>query len=58
LARFCHIASGSASELEYHLLLARDLKFMRPDDYEKLMQQTIEIKRMLTVFVQKLTAES
>ena len=25
LARFLHIASGSASELEYHLLLARDL---------------------------------
>jgi four helix bundle protein len=58
LARFCHIASGSASELEYHLLLARDLKFIRPDDYEKLMQQTIEIKRMLTAFVQKLSAES
>jgi four helix bundle protein len=58
LARFCHIASGSASELEYQLLLARDLKFMPPNDYEKLMQQTIEIKRMLTVFVQKLSAES
>jgi four helix bundle protein len=25
-ARFCSIAMGSASELEYHLLLARDLK--------------------------------
>ncbi len=58
LARFCHIASGSASELEYQLLLARDLKFIQPDDYEKLMQQTIEVKRMLTVFVRKLSAES
>jgi hypothetical protein len=58
LARFCHIASGSASELEYQLLLARDLKFIQPDDYEKLIQQTIEIKRMLTVFVRKLNAES
>ena len=37
--------------------LARDLKLIRPDDYEKLAQQTTEIKRMLTVFVQKLTAE-
>jgi four helix bundle protein len=46
-----------ASELEYHLLLARDLKLIKPDDYEKLAQQTTEIKRMLTVFVQKLTAE-
>jgi four helix bundle protein len=58
LARFCHIANGSASELEYQHLLARDLKFIQIDDYDKLMQQTIEIKRMLTVFVRKLTAES
>jgi four helix bundle protein len=58
LARFCHFASGSASEMEYQLLLARDLKFIPAHDYEKLMQQTIEIKRMLTVFVRKLTAVS
>jgi len=58
LARFCVIARGSATELEYQLLLARDLKLLQPDDYEQLSQQTIEIKRMLTVLVQKLTAES
>ena len=57
LARFCIIARGSASELEYQLLLARDLKLLQTHDYEQLSQQTIEIKRMLTVFVQKLTAE-
>jgi len=58
LARFCNIAGGSASELEYQILLARDLELIKPDDYETLAQQIIEIKRMLTVFVQKLTAES
>ena len=58
MARFCCIASGSASELEYQLLLARDLKLIQPGHYEQLEQQTTEIKRMLTVFVQKLTAES
>jgi four helix bundle protein len=57
LARFCIIARGSATELEYQLLLARDLKLIQPDDYEKLSAQTVEIKRMLTVLVQKLTAE-
>jgi len=56
-ARFCCIARGSASELEYHLLLSRDLKLIRLDDYEKLDPRITEIKRMLTVFVQKLTAE-
>ena len=56
LARFCTIAKGSASELEYQLLLARDLKLLQPNDYETLSQQTVEIKRMLTVLVLKLTA--
>jgi len=57
LARFCDMATGSASELEYQLLLARDLKLIRLNDYEQLAQQTTEIKRMLTVFVRKLRAE-
>jgi four helix bundle protein len=57
LARFCIIARGSAAELEYQLLLARDLKLILPRDYEKLSDQTVEIKRMLTVLIQKLTAE-
>lgn len=58
LARFCDIAKGSASELEYQILLARDLNLIQPDDYEQLTQQIAEIKRMLTVFVKKLRAES
>jgi len=57
LARFCIIARGSATELEYQLLLARDLKLIQPRDYDKLSAQTVDIKRMLTVLVQKLTAE-
>ena len=55
LSRFCIIARGSARELEYQLLLARDLKLIPPNDYEHLSQQTVEIKRMLTVLVQKLS---
>jgi len=35
-ARYCSIAMGSASELEYHLLLARDLKLIKAIDYEEL----------------------
>ena len=40
------------------VLLARDLKLLDVNDYETLAQLTTEIKRMLTVLVQKLTAES
>ena len=36
LARFCHIAMGSASKLEYHLLLAKDLGLLTDDAYPKL----------------------
>jgi len=57
LARFCSIAMGSASELEYHLLLARDLKLLKPKDYQELVQRTIELKRMLTALIQKLNAD-
>ena len=56
-ARFCSIAMGSASELEYHVLLARDLKLIKPSDYEQLVQGTTEVKRMLTVLIQKLKAD-
>lgn len=58
MGRFCSIAMGSASELEYHLLLARDLKLIKPKDYEEVAQRAIEVKRMLAALIQKLKAES
>jgi four helix bundle protein len=48
---------GSASELEYHLLLARDLRLLKPGDYEDLSTRATELKRMLTALMQKLTAD-
>jgi four helix bundle protein len=56
-ARFCVIAMGSASELEYHLLLAKDLKLIKPKSYEDLTQRTTQVKRMLTGLIQKLKAD-
>ena len=57
LSRFCLMARGSASELEYQILLARDLNIIESRQHEQLTQQAVEIKRMLTVFVQKLNAK-
>ena len=57
LARFCIIASGSASELEYHLLLARDLKLIKATDFALVSEQTIELKRMLSALIQRLKAD-
>ncbi len=57
-ARFLQIALGSASELEYHLLLARDLGILKDIDHERLSRETTEVKQMLTSFIKKLKAES
>ncbi len=57
-ARFLQIAMGSASELEYHLLLARDLQFLKDSDYVKLDKVTIEIKQMLATLIKKLKTDS
>ena len=52
--RFLQIAMGSASELEYHLLLARDLKLLRSLDYDRLSAGVIEVKRMLASLIRAL----
>jgi four helix bundle protein len=58
LAHFLQMALGSASELEYHLLLARDLSLLDEADHEHLAKEVREIKRMLTAFVKSLRAFS
>jgi len=52
-ARFLQIAMGSASELEYFLLLANDLGFLPNSSYNQLSKNVIEIKKMLTKFIEK-----
>lgn len=56
LARFMSIAAGSASEVEYQLLLACDLKYIQSQLYRELNQQVNDVKKMLNGFIQKLTA--
>ena len=48
LVRFLHMSLGSANELEYQLLLARDLGFIAPDVYSELARAAEEIKQMLS----------
>ena len=49
--RFLQMALGSASELEYHLLLSRDLGYLAAETHQRLGEQVIETKKMLTGFV-------
>ena len=56
LARFCTIALGSASELEYHLLLARDLGYFTAQRHQALCDDVNEVKRMLYAFIRSIKA--
>ncbi len=48
------IAMGSASELEYQLLLAGDLNHLDNHVYVELEQKVKEVKRMLAPFINRL----
>jgi four helix bundle protein len=56
LARYLQIAMGSASELEYHILLAHDLNIIETTLNEKLTDEVIEVKKMIASFIKKLRA--
>lgn len=57
LARFLQIGMGSANEVEYHVLLAKDLGFISEDAYDRLATQIIEVKRMLAALLMKVRAD-
>jgi four helix bundle protein len=56
MGRFLQIAMGSASEVEYQLLLAHDLDYLQNSEYERLSAQAVEVKRMLSSLMQKVKA--
>jgi four helix bundle protein len=53
-ARYLQIAMASSSELEYHLLLARDLELLPVPSYDHLAGEVSEVKRMLATLIQRL----
>lgn len=52
--RHLRIALGSATELEYHLTLSRDLGYLSEDAYTELADRLAPVKRMLQRFIQRL----
>lgn len=55
--RYLNIAAGSASELEYHFLLARDLHLLDTAAYARRDGAVVEVKRMLSALVRKIDTE-
>jgi len=54
MKRFLQIARGSASELEYHLLLAKDLELLTVEEFTEVEAKVFEIQRMLASLVERL----
>ncbi len=57
-SRFLRIALNSTSELEYHLLAARDLAAVSPSDSLTLIAQVIEVRKMLYGLLRYLATRS
>ena len=53
-AHFLQIAIGSASEVEYELLLAHDLEYINDESFNKLTSETIAIRKMIIKYQSEL----
>jgi four helix bundle protein len=56
--RFVRIAVNSSQELEYHLIVARDVQLISASDYTALSTQTIEVRKMMHGLLRHLNAGS
>ena len=56
-ARFLNIAEGSLAEVEYLLLVTKDLGYATPDTVRGHLDEANEIARMLYAFRRKVEAE-
>jgi four helix bundle protein len=54
--RFLRIALNSTTELEYHLILARDFHVVSVAEYAKLVSQTVEVRKMLLGLLKRVTS--
>jgi len=51
--RFLVISQGSAAELEYQIILSKDLNYISTETFDKLNLEITEIRKMLNSFAQK-----
>ncbi|MFM9903715.1 MAG: four helix bundle protein [Pyrinomonadaceae bacterium] len=56
-ARYLQIAFGSACEVEYHLILSRDLGYLDPDRYARINSDLLSVKKMLASLIAKVKAD-
>jgi len=55
-ANFIQIAYSSSNELEYQILILKDLGYLSEEDFSSLQKQITKVKKMLFVFLKKIRA--
>ena len=58
LAQFLNIAAGSASEVEYEILLAKDTGYITLEQYDHLSKEIREIRSMIKSYMEQLRKKS
>ncbi len=58
LAQFLNIAAGSASEVEYEILLAKDTGFITIEQFDSLSKEICEIRSMIKKYMSQLREKS
>ena len=54
--RYLRYAANSASELEYHLMIAHDIRAISLNDYSNLSSKTVEVRKMLRGLLKRVRA--
>ncbi len=55
--RFLQIASGSASELDYELLLAKDLGYLSAAEHSRIAEELSQLRKMLSSLLRKVNVD-
>ena len=55
--RYLRISLNSASELEYHLLTARDIGALEPDAHDSLAERVVEVAKMLQGLINRIESD-
>ncbi len=56
--RFLQIAIGSASETEYLIILAHDLKYISDDQYVAVIDTIVSMKKMLAALIRNIKVKN
>ena len=58
LKRFLTIAAGSSSEIQYQLILAKDLHYINDSVFKELHKEIIQIRKMIYSYSEKVLPSS